>query len=433
LPDTPVLLPQRYPEEHVTMSTKVLTPLVVGNTKPGRARREIPDGGCRGLYLIVQPTGSKSWAVRYRLAGKPDKLTLGPVLHLERGEREPERPGIGAPLSLAAARKLAAETLHQVELGHDPQGAKKAGRLVAQAAAADTFQAIAETYLAREGNGLRTADRRRADLERLVYPVMGSRPIGDIKRSEVNQLLDRIEDDSGPVMADKMLAVLSRVMSWHASRSDDFRSPIVRGMARTKPRQRARERVLEDEELRRVWQAADAGGKPFDSLIQFLLATGARRTEAAGMRWDELSGADWILPAARNKTKQELVRPLSGLARAILAKIPRIDGCDFVFTTGQRPVSGFSKFKKKFDGACGASDWTLHDLRRTARSLMSRAGVNTDHAERVLGHVIGGVRHHYDRHDYHAEKVHAAEALAAQIERILEPPGSKVTPLHARP
>jgi integrase len=414
------------------MATKVLTQLAVGNAKPGRTRKEIPDGGSRGLYLIVQPTGSKSWAVRYRFDGKPDKLTLGPVLDLERGEKEPAHPRIGAPLTLAAARKLAAEALHKVEIGENPRETKKAGQRTAQAIAAGTFQKIAESYFSREGRTLRTANDRRSTLERLVYPEIGSRPIGNIKRSEIVSLLDRIEDDSGPVMADKTLAVIRRIMRWHSSRSDEFRSPIVPGMARTKPRERARERILSDEELRQVWRAAEAGGKPFDLLVMFLAATGARRAEAAELRWSELESADWILPAVRNKTKVELVRPLSGLARAVLAKIPHIDGCDYVFTTdGRRPISGFSKFKERLDEACGVSGWTLHDLRRTARSLMSRAGVSTDHAERCLGHVIGGVRGVYDRHDFYAEKARAAEALAAQIEHTLAP-DSKITPLHAR-
>jgi integrase len=413
------------------MSTKVLTQLSVRNAAPGSARREIPDRGCKGLYLVVQPTGSKSWAVRYRLGGRPDKVTLGSVLLLERGEAEPEKLAIGAPLSLAAARKLAAETLHQVELGKDPQQAKKAGRRAARETAADTFKAVAEQYFIREGKKLRTAGARQATLKRLVYPAIGARQIGEIKRSEIARLLDRIEDRSGPVMADGVLAAIRRVMSWHASRSDEFRSPVARGMARTKPRERARERILDDGELQQVWRTAEAGGKPFDLLLQFLLVTGARRAEAAGMRWSELSGSDWTLPAARNKTKVDLVRPLSNLARAVLDKVTRVDGCEYVFSTnGSRPISGFSKFKAQFDQRCGITDWMLHDCRRTARSLMSRAGISADHGERYLGHVIDGVRGIYDRHEYHAEKGRAAEMLAAQIGRILDPK-SNVAILHA--
>ena len=146
------------------------------------------------------------------------------------------------------------------------------------------------------------------------------------------------------------------------------------------------------------------------------------------MTWDEIDGADWTLPAARNKVKVDLLRPLSKAAQAVLAGMPRFAGCAYVFTgDGRRPFGGFTKSKRAFDQACGVTGWTLHDLRRTARSLMSRAGVNADHAERCLGHVIPGVRGTYDRHAYHAEKQQAFEALAAQIARIVDAPENVIT------
>jgi integrase len=146
-----------------------------------------------------------------------------------------------------------------------------------------------------------------------------------------------------------------------------------------------------------------------------------------------MDGADWTLPAARNKTGVDLVRPLSKAAQEILAARPRIVGCPFVFTSdGRSALGGFSRRKHEFDAACGVTDWTIHDLRRTARSLMSRAGVSPDHAERCLGHVIGGVLETYDRHAYHAEKLQAFEMLAAQIERIVNPPQGDVVPLRGR-
>src|SRR5207344_2729438 len=111
-----------------------------------------------------------------------------------------------------------------------------------------------------------------------------------------------------------------------------------------------------------------------------------------------------------NKTGVDLVRPLSAAALTALARAPMLHGCEYLFSTdGRSPISGFSRFKRRFDEACGVTGWTLHDLRRTARSLMSRAGVASDHAERCLGHVIGGVRGVYDRHEFHAEKKHAFE------------------------
>src|SRR5262249_11919800 len=250
--------------------------------------------------------------------------------------------------------------------------------------------------------------------ERHVYPTLGARPIAEIRRSEIVGLLDRIEEGIGSAMATLTLAIIRKVMNWHATRSDDFLSPIVRGMARTQ--EKARDRVLTDDKIRKVW---GNGNGVFGAYVRFLLLTAARRNEAAQMTWAEMEGSDWTLPAARNKTGVDLVRPLSLAARQILEALPRRG--NYVFTTndGLRPISSLSLFKRQLDAASGTQGWSLHDLRRTARSLMSRAGVPTDHAERCLGHVIDGVRGVYDRHAYHAEKAQAFEALAGIIERIV--------------
>jgi integrase len=214
------------------------------------------------------------------------------------------------------------------------------------------------------------------------------------------------------------LAYISKLMNWHASRHDDFRSPIVRDMGRVKPKERERKRILNDDELRAVWKVAEASTEPFGRMVRFILLTSARRTEAAAMAWNELN-ADWTLPAARNKAKVDLVRPLSKEARAVLPA--KVDGCAFVFTTdGATPLSGFSKFKLAFDKACGVTDWTLHDLRRTARSLMSKAHVPADRAERCVGHVIGGVRGVYDKYEYLEEKRDAFNRLTALINSIVK-------------
>ena len=250
----------------------------------------------------------------------------------------------------------------------------------------------------------------------MVYPTFGHRPIGDIKRSEIVKWMDQIEDENGPVMADRTLAILRKVMNWHAARSDEFRTPIVRGMARTSGTERARDRILTDGEIRSVW--ASTSYDVYGTLVRFILLTAARRSEASEMKWPELDGRDWTLPAARNKTKVDLLRPLS---KAALALLPAKRG-EWVWTTdGEHPLGGFSHWKLALDEASGVSGWTLHDLRRTARSLMSRAGVPSDHAERCLGHVIGGVRGVYDRHEYYDEKRRAFEALAAQVQRIIDP------------
>src|SRR5262245_9536911 len=152
-------------------------------------------------------------------------------------------------------------------------------------------------------------------------------------------------------------------------------------------------------------------------------------------------GTEFTIPAARHKSKRDFLVPLSKAAQAVLAQVPVIGSKGLVFTTnGEVPISGFSKTKRAFEKAVldelrksdprakAPERWTNHDLRRTARSLMRRAGVPPNHAERALGHVIAGVQGSYDRYQYAAEKRQAFEALAAQIARILNPK-NKVIPI----
>jgi integrase len=364
------------------------------------------DESVAGLALRVSRGGTKSWTYNFTWGGKRARMTFGTY----------------PATSLGTARSRAQEARASLEAGRDPRADRRKP---------ETLKAICEEYFEREGARLSSAGFRQATLERLVYPQLGDRPINEVRRSDVVRILDTIENERGPVMADQTLAFLRRVFNWHASRTDDFHSPIVRGMARTKPKERARERTLSDEEIRVIWKTAEGAGT-FGRYIRFLLLTAARRNEASEMRWDELAGADWTLPAARNKTKVDLLRPLS---QAALASLPPRAG-PFVFSTdGAKPISGFSKFKRKFDEATlslcpGLPNWTLHDLRRTARSLMSRAGVPSDHAERCLGHVIAGVRGTYDRHDFYGEKARAFEALAGIVDRIVNPQDN-VVPLRA--
>jgi integrase len=358
------------------------------------------DEGLPGFGLMVTSSGHRSWVVQYRAQRKSRRLTINSVL------------------SLDDARKQAKSIFGQVAKGGDPALER---RKVAESDK-HSLKAVCERYLAREGGKLRTTAKRRATLERLVYPKLGTWQIDEIKRSELNHLLDEIEDGRGAAMADQVLALLRRIFNWHAIRDDDFRTPIVPGMTRRDPEGRERDRVLADDELRQVRSATETFAPPWGQFIRFLLLTAARRTEVAAMTWSEIRDGNWAIPAERYKTGAEVVLPLSAAARKVLEELPRIEGCEFVFTTdGRRPVSGFSTFKLKFDIACGVKEWTIHDLRRTARSLMSRAGVNPDTAERCLGHKITGIRGTYDRHAYLQEMLHAFEALANQIERIVHP------------
>jgi integrase len=414
-----------------------LTVKAVENLQARAERYEVPDPGCAGLYLQIHPSGVKSWAYRYRFAGKSRKLTIG-TAYTEKGV---EVIGIGDARNIAdEARVSVAKQVDPIEIK------KREQRKTAQEATAaeNTLQAIAQKYLGQpEQKRLRSIQHRGKVFERLVYPVLGNRPIASIRRSEIVALLDGIAKNQGPVMADYTLAMMRRLLSWHAIRSDDFASPIVRGMARTSTKERSRQRTLSEIEIRALWRVADDGGL-FGRYLQFVLLTATRRNEAAHARRSEIKGNDWTIPSLRYKTAIDHLIPLSSDAIAVLASVPKLGRGDLIFTPdGKRPLSGFGCRKEAFDRAMlvqlrklaeeagdDPSDmrlerWTLHDLRRTTRTLMSEAGIPSEHAEACLGHVRRGVEGTYDRHEYRAEKKIAFEKLAALVDRIVNP-GSNV-------
>jgi integrase len=393
------------------MKTKLTPAFVQKAPAPERGDRVVYwDEGLPCFGLMVTATGHRSFVVQYRASGVSRRLTLKAAPH--------------GGLSLNEAKREAKAIIGDVTRGSDPLGKRRKEAIAAE----NTLRSIADEFLSRDGARLRSHRQMRSTLERLVYPRLGARQIGDIRRSEIVKLLDKIADENGPVQADMTLSFLRRVMNWHAGRSDDFRSPIVRGMAKTKASQRRRQRILNDDELRAVWRAAEAQATPLNCLVQFLLLTATRRNEAARMERGELSGAEWIIPERRYKNGLQLLVPLSPAAQAILDKTPHLSD-RFIFTNdGKHALASFSKFKPRLDEASGVTGWTLHDLRRTARSLMSRAGVSADIAERCLGHVMGNLRAIYDRHQYADEKRRAFEALANLVGRIVDP-RANVTPL----
>jgi integrase len=382
---------------------------IVDEAKPGRDRTLYWDASLRCFGLQVTASGERRWVLQYRAGRRSRRMAIGDVSHM----------------TVEAARREAKKLLGRVAGGADPLAEKRQ----AACAKVDTFFSISEEFLTREEKrGLRSVKQYRAIVARLLVPKLGTLQIGDIRKSDITRLLDQIEDERGPTMARQALATLRRILNWHASRSDDFLSPIVRMGREAIP---SRDRTLSDDELRAIWKAAEASGTAFGALVRFLLLTAVRRTEAAGMCRDEVADGVWTVPAIRSKSKRDHLVPLTAQAQAVLAEMPMI-GDRFVFTSsGRHAINNFSAYKSAFDKSCGVTGWTIHDLRRTARSLMSRAGVNPDIAERCLGHVIGGVRGTYDRHSFAAEKRRALEALASQIETILNPHSDNVVSLHS--
>jgi integrase len=247
----------------------------------------------------------------------------------------------------------------------------------------------------------------------------------------VTALLDMVEDESGPRQADTVLATLSSIMHWHAARTDDYVPPIVRGRSRYDPHAKKRARILDDDEIRALWAAADKGG-PFGAFLKLLLLTGQRRQKVAAMRWQDLTlDGTWDIPTEAREKGNGGTLLLPEVAQEIIRSQKRIGSNAYVFAgRGDGHFSGYGLLKSGIDREAGIAPWVLHDLRRTSRSLMARAGVRSEIAERVLGHVLPGVEGIYDRHSYAEEKADALAKLAGLVALILDPPDENVVSLH---
>ena len=378
------------------------------------------DAEVRGFVARRLPSGLVSYGFRYWNRSKGHRRWIAIGLH---GTITPDD-----------ARKVATKYAGAVADNRDPLAEREDARSeAARVASIKTVGDVLDEFLARyvRKQDLRTADEIESSFKRHVRPRIGGRPIHEIRRSEIVEMLDAIEDGGTARLADTVLAQIRKAFNWWAARDDLFNSPIVRGMSRTKIRDLTRTRVLSDSEIREVWTALD-GFEPsvYGRIVRTLMLTGARLGEVAALRWEEIGSDFWIIPASRYKAKIDHTLPI----------LPRVSGqigtrpnkrAKYVFSTqdGSTPFSGFSKAKLALDkrindarkraGNKAIPDWRIHDLRRTARSLMSRAGVNTDIAERVLGHVLPGVRGVYDRHAYLDEKRAALGRLQDTFDSIL--------------
>ena len=286
-----------------------------------------------------------------------------------------------------------------------------------------SFKEIADKWLKRhvQANKLISA----ADIERLlnkyIYPQWKDRPFLEIRRSEVNDLLDDIVDNHGPAQADAVLAIIRGIANWYQSRDENYTSPIVRGMRRHKNR-KARDRILDDDEIRAVWEMADG---PFGAIVKLCLLTAQRRTKVAHMKRSDVSAdGGWTIAVAdREKgTAGELALPQ--VALDLIEAQPHIAGNPYVFAgRGRSAFNSWAQRKDELDEKLNfEKPWVVHDLRRTARSLMSRAGVSSEIAERVLGHAIAGVEGVYNRHQYFDEKAKAKPAAKTKPKKKAKHP-----------
>jgi integrase len=431
---------------------KQLTHAAVLRLRPGPQRREIRDGGCPGLYLIVQPSGVKSWALRFRRpSGQSAKVTLGP-LDLSGHEAEAE-PVIGAPLSLASARRLAAELHRQRALGKDVAAVRRREKLERRVRGSNTFALAARDFI--EQHAIRKQRRWQQTARTLgwlpaddgleLIPKSLSdrwrdRPLAEIGGDDIHFLIDEVREHGIPGLkvrhdrsesrARQVYAVISALFTWLVAKRRLAVNPCI-GLHRPEIPQ-SRDRTLSDVEIAKFWPAAEALPMPYGQILQLLLLTGGRLREVSEMRRAELSdaGAVWEIPPSRTKNKRRHVIQLPSLARAILASVP--GDSELVFTLGgDRPIASFSRVKNQLDAMLGIAPWRIHDLRRSCATGLAQLGIAPHVIEAALNHASGfrgGEAGVYNRATYAAERKVALERWADRIQALVSGEAGKVIP-----
>jgi integrase len=413
------------------MPKKKLTDLFVERVKPPASGRiEYFDAVFGGLALRVTETGHKSWSVHYRSGKRLRRFTIGSY----------------PALKPAQARREANTALERVRQGFDPTEEKRQRRLVGEPDA-DTFANALTQYLdrAQRNMGGTTFAEVKRTLQREFLPAWRARPIASITRGDVNRIIDGIAGRGAEIQANRSLAYLRACFNWLVERGRLGGSPLT-GM-KPPTREQARDRFLNDDELRWLWRACEAVGWPFGPLVRLLILTAQRRDEVAALERSEidLDKRIWTMPREKAKNNRAHDVQLSLAAVKVLDSVPAV-GPRFVFTcTGSTPVSGFSRAKRRIDAAMLAAKrselgektdpiphWTLHDLRRTAATGMAQLNFPPHVVDKVLNHVSGtirGVAAVYNRFEYLDERRAALEAWGRYIENLASPAPANVVEL----
>ena len=390
---------------------KKMTDRGVAALRPRAKLYAVSDPELTGLWIRIYPTGGKSFVAIVRDPERKQKWV---------------KIGRTDAMTIDQAREQAREVLRRARAG-----------LPAFEPKAESVGAIVENWRKRhvQANRLISAPEINRLLDTHILPAWRDRELIAIRRSDIAALLDKIEDGHGKHAADACLTVVRSVMSWYAVRHDAYAPVVIKGMRRRLPHTIARARILSDDELRGIWQAAESSGV-FGALVRMCLLTAQRSRKVAGMKWSDIENGAWTVPCGPREKSTGGTLVLPPLALAIIEAQPRLATNPHVLAgRGAGPSRAWSAGKRAIDAKLppGVPQWQLHDLRRTARSLMSRAGVSSDIGERCLGHAIPGIRGIYDKHSFKDEKAEALAKLATLIESIVHPRANVVPlPLRAR-
>lgn len=405
---------------------------------PSSGRTELWDRALPGFGLRITEKGRKSWIAMYRLHGRQCRPTLGHY----------------PSLSLAEARSKAREVLGQVENGVDPRAERRGAKSREAMSVKNGCEFYVERYAKRNKSSWKQDEQA---LKRDVIPAWGSRPLVSITDGDINDLLWSITDRGAPIVANRLLTLLKTVFGFLVTEKRMAANPATTVTRKTAEEER--DRVLEDFELRLIWEALQDTAYPFGHWFTVRALSGQRRTETARMKWAQLDfeRGRWTLPAAETKNDERHIIPLTLPVIDVLKSVRDIQSsmrwtkCEFVFSSnGRTPISGYSKADKALyqkankvaadNGLNSLDPWTPHDWRRTFSTVMADNGpdgrrpdgefIPPEAVEYILNHSSAsksGVRGVYNRHMYAGEKRRALEIWAGYLFDLGRPETANVT------
>ena len=379
---------------------------------PATGNRVAWDDELVGFGLRTTANGAKAFVLRYVIDGRERRLTIG---------KWPK-------WSTTAARERARDLGKEIDSGVDPLAQKQQRRTD------PTFAELAGEYFETEAAKQRNKAHYEATLKRDVLPHWGTLKARDIRRRDVIALIER-KAQSAPIAANRVFELVRRIFNFAIRRDLIEASPCVQ--VRKPGVERSKDRVLSRDELRTFWESLD--GPHFSeqtaAALRLVLATAQRPGEVCGLRWSDIDGEVWTIPAEGAKNARAHRVPLNASAREILDGLPRTGEWVFPKSTGAGsitpntitqairkalpPKAGTKKRKGPKRKPLPLEPFSAHDLRRTAASSMASAGVQRFIIGRVLNHAEPGVTRVYDRHSYDLEKRAALDTWDRLLRAII--------------
>ena len=368
--------------------------------KPPVKREDFRDRGTRGLQLRSSPSGVKTFSFVFRLGSKMGRATLG---------RHPD-------VDLKFARTKADEFRKLVSQGIDPRSEKRTKRRLQEMTVELMVHEFIQTYAKPKNSSWKQAE---SNLRLYLCNFYGTQPISEVTRADIHQVLDDLIARDKQTAANRALAHIRKFFGWLVERGYLNHSPADHIKPRHKESER--DRVLNDAEIKAIWNAAEAMSGPYSVWLKLLLLCGQRRVETASMRRSQIIDGSWYLSATDTKNKQPHIIPLPNQAQRLVNQLLEKEG-NFLIKSGRNgdhPVNGFSKAKLQMDRLSGVENWKFHDLRRTVATNLTKLGIDRLILQKIINHSERGVTQIYDRYSYMDEKRKALQKWADRLDDIV--------------